>query len=449
MEFLNFENDEIYYNSFEGDSQELANSESVRFEPPGKNASKRVIEYRDTFVLMDDVSTNVNSSLYVPCLYSVESVLEPLRFPPPFTREEGEVDADIFKGKLYGCPDSIGMRSSLDMKGANTKNFAEVAEKIQYPGTIVSMGVKSLVLNLYYRASDLFQEFIWDIARGYENLLVVAFTNVGAYIREKSKRYEAWCSFVELPQSVDGGQYGSAYDIDAARPTAIENWLFPEEADALSEEKRAEKAVLPKVYWSAERMRPFLVDYSPKLSRIALNSFLAGNGVGFKKGMVLPPKSSTKYLLVMAEFEARQVMRGLQPNYPISIVQMAARLREGVPKGKIHLVNERKSAPAVPSPSHQSDSDDDVEGAGMLGRKRPTKVRERERDERKRRKSREREEEDESEEDEPSILRNIKNEKGKGRSGTKEGTSKTSSMVVERYVDKRKAEVEEEKVRKG
>jgi hypothetical protein len=82
-------------------------------------------------------------------------------------------------------------------------------------------------------------------------------------------------------------------------------------------------------------MRPFRVKFKPEESRIITKRQIYRNGVGRVEKQKVFLRTDVNYLTNMAEFEARQMMRGLYPNFALSVGEMAERLKRGYPREKV------------------------------------------------------------------------------------------------------------------
>jgi hypothetical protein len=277
--------------------------------------------------------------LFVPNPYSTELVLNPSLFKPLFL-EDPSLKGERFKGSLQRCPDILRPRKPSDERDFGESGFFPYTWGIGVPRRF-EPGDSTTVCNLFYRAPDLFQEYILDLAKMFPNVFICAYTNVGAYLREKRNKWEAFSWYKSLNTELRNGEMGESYDLEEAFPVDISGCVLPggEPSERTDVKKQP---VLPLVYWSGERMAPFNVPFDPHSSRISEERFFAGNGIGFPRGRRRPSKLDADYWGKMCFFEARAIMRTLKPNHPISIVEMAERLKEGESEASVPFPNERR-----------------------------------------------------------------------------------------------------------
>jgi hypothetical protein len=314
----------IIFNELDSDEE----SQEIDFRRLGKGK---------TFWLEDNLNTPGSQSqemlLFKTCPYSTEMILSEEAYEPIFGNERDgkeESESGYFIGRIENCPDRIESGEWEDSKPKDYMDFRMV--EFEMDELTGDLGLKNNIFNLFYRASDVFQEFIWDLAKGLKNVKIFAFTDTGAYLRDKANKWEAWSSF-RLKKDESGKVFGQVYDVDEAFPRALTSEGIVSGGD-LNEQQTTVASTLPRVFWSAERMAPFSVAFQPRNSRIVTRTFLAGNGVGYGVDRPAPSRASKDYLKEMAEYEARTMMRSLKPNYAVSIATIADRLRRGWSKEK-------------------------------------------------------------------------------------------------------------------
>jgi hypothetical protein len=139
-------------------------------------------------------------------------------FPVLITNTTVKEGDKYFVGRLYGCPDKGTGPGWSDLKPKEFSGLGPSGSIIL--DTQMSEGV-STIYNLYFRSSHLFQEFVLDLAVGFPETNIFAFTNKGAYIREKGGKWEAWALFIDLKMEENEGKFGGAYDLDAAYPKSL------------------------------------------------------------------------------------------------------------------------------------------------------------------------------------------------------------------------------------
>jgi hypothetical protein len=261
---------------------------------------------------------------YVETKWGEEVFWSCLLFPALISSESLKESEKYFIGRIEGCPDRDMGPGWSDTKPKGFGGVGPTGSMIL--DTQRTEGVAT-VYNLYFRSSHLFQEFILDLAVGFPETNIFAFTNKGAYLRDKEGKWEAWSSFMDLSTEITEGKFGGSYDLDAAYPKGLEG-VFKDE----SWMKRAEEQGLLDLKWSRGRMEPFEVVARVDESRILTKVFFARNGVGFKKADAekLPAESEKEYKEAMSVYEARRIMYELSPMYPIGINLLAGRIREGL-----------------------------------------------------------------------------------------------------------------------
>jgi hypothetical protein len=260
-------------------------------------------------------------------------------FKPLFLQDPSQ-KGERFKGAMQRCPDVLRPRKPADERAPGESGFFPYTWGIGVSKRF-EPGDSTTVCNLYYRAPDLFQEYILDLAKIFPNVFICAYTNVGAYLREKRNKWEAFSWFKSLNTETVNGEMGGTYDMEEAFPIDITTWELPGGEPSEGAEEKKQPA-LPLLYWSGERMAPFDVPFDPHSSRINENRFFAGNGVGYSRSRRRPSKLDADYWGKMCFFEARAIMRTLKPNHPVSILEMAARLKEGEPEALVPLPNEKR-----------------------------------------------------------------------------------------------------------
>jgi hypothetical protein len=228
-----------------------------------------------------------------------------------------------FKGRLEGCPDRGGGEFWLDSKIDETIDWEYTVAKLP---PIPKIWIKNpKIYNMTYNMSNLFKEFIWDIARGFGEMNIFVFREKGAYIRHFGKRWEAWCEFVNL-HTDEEDEMGGSYDLISAFPKALSKMRFAEEK--VSEGEGVFLGELPAGYWSAERMAPFEIRLDPERSRIRNQQFFPGNGVGFSSEVRPPKKGDLGYWKRMGDYEIRKKLELIKPGDLISIEKIRKQLQK-------------------------------------------------------------------------------------------------------------------------
>jgi hypothetical protein len=392
-------------NEVGGDTGSL-DSQVYEFNPPGADVSWEEFGKEATiatsFRLKHLEKNSQESLLLVPSPYSGEMILNPARFKPLFGIE-GEDETSVrkkFRGRILRSPDVPKLGQWSDFRPQGNVPWEE-DENLMIPREWKDWG-PSTVYNLYFKASDLFQEFVWDVAMAVSGANIFAFNDVGVYIREKKNRFEAWSPFVDRETDSRHCRFGGTYDLKEAFPKNIGKWKIKKDKLFITSSRKGDKMVttpskkgdelditpskkgdesgitpskkgdelsitpsrkgdelsitpsrkgdelgitplgrgdreLPIVFWSAERMAPFDIAYKPDRSRIATQKFFARNGVGFKGKEREVTRRDEEYWEVMATYEARAIMRTLEPMHPVSIPEMEIRLRRGEDRSKVHL----------------------------------------------------------------------------------------------------------------
>jgi hypothetical protein len=252
-----------------------------------------------------------------------EAFLNQLLFPPLISVMDRKKNKDYFFGKLAGCPDQPNNNKWSDIKpdkfcgGGEGMNV--VLDSQLKVGSVT-------VFNLYFRASHVFQEFIFDLGYGFPETNIFAFTGRGAYLREKEGRWEGWARFTELKKEEGDGIFGDSYAIEDAYPKNLEALL--EEGERKGDGGQWLKNLL----WSADRMAPFEIRSNIEHSRIITGVFTPRNGVGYKKENKndIPDVNDEDYMIKMSLYEARQLMYELTPLYPVDVITLAERIKKGL-----------------------------------------------------------------------------------------------------------------------
>jgi hypothetical protein len=334
-------------------------------------------------------------------------------FLPLFWREEEVLGEEDFRGSLKGCPDKPERGIWGDKRRARREEFGG-SERIM----LLSQGVegkKNTVYNLYYKSTDLFQEFIYDIGKGFENINIFCFYSVGAYVRDKDSTWEAWCNF--KPKVVMGNEFGDFYDLEEAFPINIASWEAGKEGRDGEVRYKCTKR-LPYLLWSAQRMAPHDIQPEPELSRIVTQDFFGRNGVGFVRERDVPSEGDSNYWESMGEYEARRVMRRIGPVCRLSVPQIAEQLRRGVKKERVEeLCRKKRTRPYSVGEEGVADDHNGEGDAGSINRLK------------RRRTSESLEEGEIADTDDTGVerLNEVQVKQKRGRTSTKDGKRETSS----------------------